>query len=100
MSLCFGFFVIFFTLTSLRRALADLDHLTHTDNNILLQLGSVQEGSSQEEKESYINGLRQMISGMRDKNLRDVTTIASEIVAYRSRFLQDPSRVLTNLDPL
>ena len=72
--------------------------LTFTDNNLLLQLGSVHEGSTQEEKESYIAGLKKMISGMRDKNLRDVTAIALEIVAFRSEFLGDPSRVLTNLD--
>ena len=77
--------------------LADLVFLTTTDNNLLLQLGSVQEGSSKEERDAYIFGLRQMISGMRDKNLKDITAIASEIVAYRSRFLNDSSRVLTNI---
>ena len=68
-----------------------------TDNNLLLQLGSVHEGTTQQEKEAYINGLKQMIAGMRDKNLRNVSQIASEISGYRSRFLADPTRILTNL---
>ena len=71
--------------------------LTTTDNTILLQLGSVQEGSTPEEKEAYISGLKDIITNMRSRNLKDVSAVLAEIVAYRARFLGDKSRVLTNL---
>ena len=77
--------------------LANLRLLTLAGNTILLQLGSVHEGTTTEEKQTYINGLKQTISGMRDRKVKDVSALASEIVAYRASFLGDSSRILTNV---
>ena len=71
--------------------------LTVADNNILLQLGSVHEGQTPEEKERYIHGLKKIIAGMRDRNLKDVAAVAAEIVAYRAQFLGDRFRVLPGI---
>lgn len=73
--------------------------LTHsvvdlTDDKILVQMGSLREGKTPEEKDQYIAGLKQIINDMRRDKLKDFNTVATEIAAYRRRFLQDPSRVL------
>ncbi|KAF3395975.1 Protein red1 [Penicillium rolfsii] len=68
--------------------------LTLTEDKILIQLGSVREGNTEEEKETYLAGLKEIINEMRRDKVKDFNTVASEIVAYRRRFLQDPSRVL------
>ena len=79
------------------RTRANVILLTLADNNILLELGSVHEGTTKQEQQGYIDGLKQIISGMRDRNLKDVSAVASEIVAYRANFLGDASRVLTSI---
>ena len=76
---------------------ADKSSLTCADNTILLQLGSTYEGQTPEEKGRYISGLKKIIAGMRDRNLKDISAVASEIVAYRTQFLGDRSRILTDL---
>jgi hypothetical protein len=68
--------------------------LTLADDKILIQLGSVREGQTEEEKETYLAGLKEIINEMRRDKVKDFNTVASEIAAYRRRFLQDPSRVL------
>jgi hypothetical protein len=73
--------------------------LTHsvvdlTDDKILVQMGSLREGKTPEEKDQYIAGLKQIINDMRRDKVKDFNTVATEIAAYRRRFLQDPSRVL------
>lgn len=73
--------------------------LTHsvvdlTDDKILVQMGSLREGKTPEEKDRYIAGLKQIINDMRRDKVKDFNTVATEIAAYRRRFLQDPSRVL------
>ncbi|KAJ5107767.1 hypothetical protein N7456_004442 [Penicillium angulare] len=65
-----------------------------SDDKILIEMGSVREGQTEEEKETYIAGLKEIINEMRRDKVKDFNTVASEIVAYRRRFLQDPSRVL------
>ncbi|KAJ5280108.1 hypothetical protein N7478_005480 [Penicillium angulare] len=65
-----------------------------SDDKILIEMGSVREGQTEEEKETYIAGLKGIINEMRRDKVKDFSTVASEIVAYRRRFLQDPSRVL------
>lgn len=62
---------------------------------ILVQIGSANEGRTDEEKAEYTAGLKQLLQGLREKNVNDFTTVAAEIAAYRSRYLQDPSRILT-----
>ncbi|CAI7603964.1 unnamed protein product [Penicillium glandicola] len=69
--------------------------LTLTEDKILVQMGSVREGQTEEEKETYLAGLKEIINDLRRDKVKDFDTVASEIAAYRRRFLQDPSRVLS-----
>jgi hypothetical protein len=57
-------------------------------------MGSQREGKTPEEKDSYIAGLKQIINDMRRDKVKDFNTVATEIAAYRRRFLQDSSRIL------
>ncbi|KAJ5735586.1 uncharacterized protein N7483_000711 [Penicillium malachiteum] len=68
--------------------------ITLSDDKVLIEMGSVREGQTEEEKETYLAGLKEIINEMRRDKVKDFSTVASEIVAYRRRFLQDPSRVL------
>lgn len=68
--------------------------LISTDDKILVQMGSLREGKTPEEKDQYIAGLKQIINDMRRDKVKEFNTVATEIAAYRRRFLQDPSRVL------
>lgn len=68
--------------------------LTLADDKILIQMGSVREGDTEQEREAYIAGLKEIINEMRREKVKDFGSVASEIAAYRRRFLQDPSRVL------
>ncbi len=52
------------------------------------------EGTTPEEKDSYINGLRSLILDLRERKIKDLDAIAEAIVQYRLRFLDDSSRVL------
>ncbi|KAK2754400.1 hypothetical protein FQN54_007044 [Arachnomyces sp. PD_36] len=65
-----------------------------SDDKILVQMGSRREGKTPQEKEEYIAGLKKIISDMRREKVKDFNTVATEIAAYRRRFLEDPSRVL------
>ncbi|RAL08600.1 uncharacterized protein BO97DRAFT_428247 [Aspergillus homomorphus CBS 101889] len=65
-----------------------------SDDKILVQMGSLREGKTPEEKDEYIAGLKQIINDMRRDKVKDFSTVAAEIAAYRRRFLQDPSRIL------
>lgn len=69
--------------------------LTPIDDKILIQMGAAREGNTEEEKETYLAGLKEIINEMRRDKVKDFTTVAAEIAAYRRRFLQDPSRVLS-----
>lgn len=73
---------------------ADTAVLTSADDKILVQMGSLREGKTPEERDNYIAGLKQIINDMRRDKVKDFNTVATEIAAYRRRFLQDPSRVL------
>ncbi|KAJ5775658.1 uncharacterized protein N7511_000669 [Penicillium nucicola] len=68
--------------------------MTLSDDKILVQMGAVREGETEEEKERYIVGLKEIINDMRRDKVKDFDTVAAEIAAYRRRFLKDPSRVL------
>ncbi|KAL6238075.1 hypothetical protein BDW75DRAFT_202559 [Aspergillus navahoensis] len=65
-----------------------------SDDKILIQMGSVREGKTTEESDKYVAGLKEAINDMRRDKVKDFNTVAAEIVAYRRRFLQDPTRVL------
>ncbi|KAI9695884.1 MAG: hypothetical protein M1836_006001 [Candelina mexicana] len=60
-----------------------------SDDMILVQMGSVQEGRTPAEVKQYIAGLKQIIQEMRGRKVNDFNTVASEIAAYRARFLGD-----------
>lgn len=68
--------------------------LTSADDKILIQMGAVREGQTEEEKAAYLAGLKEIINEMRRDKVKDFSTVATEIAAYRRRFLQDSSRVL------
>ncbi|KAL4734023.1 hypothetical protein BDV11DRAFT_175152 [Aspergillus similis] len=65
-----------------------------SDDKILIQMGSLREGKTAEESDKYVAGLKEAINDMRRDKVKDFNTVAAEIVAYRRRFLQDPTRVL------
>jgi hypothetical protein len=57
-------------------------------------MGSLREGSTPEEKDHYVAGLKEMVNDLRRDKVKDFNTVAAEIAAYRRRYLQDPSRIL------
>ncbi|KAJ5948810.1 hypothetical protein N7454_002117 [Penicillium verhagenii] len=69
--------------------------LTSADDKILIEMGSVREGKTEEEKETYLAGLKEIINELRRDKVKDFSTVAAEIAAYRRRFLKDPTRVLS-----
>ncbi len=60
---------------------------------ILVQLGATPK-LSPEEQDAYSKGLREVIRDIRARNVKDFNTVASEITAYRSKFLGDNTKVL------
>lgn len=57
-------------------------------------MGSLREGNTPEEKDNYVTGLKEMVNELRRDKVKDFNTVATEIAAYRRRYLQDPSRIL------
>jgi hypothetical protein len=74
------------------RSLADFRLLT-IDDAILVELGN-SAGYSEEDKPRFVAGLRTVLQGLRVKKTKDFHVIASEIAAYRARFLGDKSKIL------
>ncbi|MCJ1229416.1 hypothetical protein MMC12_006082 [Toensbergia leucococca] len=70
------------------------DPLTLTDDKVLVQMGSQPKGLSTAEGDAYVTGLKQVISEIRSRKVKNFDTVASEITAYRSQFLGDKSKVL------
>ncbi|CRG87627.1 Cell surface glycoprotein 1 [Talaromyces islandicus] len=64
------------------------------DDKILVEMGNQREGETPEEKEKFLEGLKVIINTMQRDQVKDFTTVASEIAAYRRRFLSDPTRIL------
>uniref|UniRef100_A0A093V1J6 Protein red1 n=1 Tax=Talaromyces marneffei PM1 TaxID=1077442 RepID=A0A093V1J6_TALMA len=64
------------------------------DDKILVDMGNQGEGKTTEEREAYIEGLKDLVNSMQRDQVKDFSTIAGEIAAYRRRFLSDPSRIL------
>jgi hypothetical protein len=63
------------------------------DDAILTALGSPEQFQGARYDE-FCNGLRALLMDLRVRKIRDFNVIAPEILAYRSRFLADDSRVL------
>ena len=47
-----------------------------------------------DQKNRFIQGLRELLQNFRANKIRDFETIANGIIEFRSRFLGDKSRVL------
>lgn len=54
---------------------------------ILVQMGAIPEGLNQKEGDAYATGLRQIIQEIRGRKVTDFNVVASEIAAYRAKFL-------------
>ncbi|OAL43735.1 hypothetical protein IQ07DRAFT_592815 [Pyrenochaeta sp. DS3sAY3a] len=61
---------------------------------MLVQLGTANPGKTAEEKQQWNNGLRNVLSELRQKNIKDPDGIAMEISKFRRRFLDDETRVV------
>ncbi|KAL8923973.1 MAG: hypothetical protein Q9172_002900 [Xanthocarpia lactea] len=64
------------------------------DDMILVQMGAIPEGLSEEQRSAFVVGLRQTIQEIRVRKVKDFKIVASEIAAYRARFLGDSSKIL------
>lgn len=71
-----------------------VSNIRTTDDEILVELASVVEGSNEEERNNYNRGLRQAIAAMREQGIKDFQTVVAGIASYRRRFLGDETRVL------
>lgn len=58
-------------------------------------MGDVPKGLTPEKRDVFVVGLRQVIQEIRGRKVTDFETVASEIAAYRARFLDDPSKILS-----
>jgi hypothetical protein len=47
-----------------------------------------------EQKERFIQGLKDLLQDFRAKKIRDFDTIVNGIIEYRARFLGDKSKIL------
>ncbi|KAI9664301.1 MAG: hypothetical protein M1829_005856 [Trizodia sp. TS-e1964] len=65
-----------------------------SEDNVLVQMGSINEGQGDLDRATYTSGLAEIIQSMRAQKIKDFATVAAQIVAYRSSFLKDPSRIL------
>ncbi|KAK1833218.1 protein red1 [Podospora conica] len=67
--------------------------LTPPEDQILVELGRSDDFAG-EQKNRFIQGLREVLQGFRANKVKDFDAIARGIIEYRSRFLGDKSRVL------
>lgn len=69
------------------------ENMQAPDDQILLQLGAHEEFREQE-KQQYINGLRNLLTDFRNRKVKDFQTISQGIIDYRAQFLGDRSKIL------
>jgi hypothetical protein len=62
--------------------------------HLLVQLGTANPGKTQNEKQQWNDGLRNVLKELRQKNIKDPNGIAREIANYRRKFLNDDTRVV------
>ncbi|KAK7569370.1 hypothetical protein IWX47DRAFT_840988 [Phyllosticta citricarpa] len=65
-----------------------------SEDKILLQLGIVNPGRTQEDQDLWRAGLRQILKNLREQGVKSGEAVAKAIADYRREFLKDPSRVL------
>ncbi|KAF2138934.1 uncharacterized protein K452DRAFT_360700 [Aplosporella prunicola CBS 121167] len=73
---------------------ADSRRLNHVEDKVLVQLGIVNPGRTEEEQTEWRAGLKQVLKQLREQNVKNAESVASAITEYRREFLKDPSRVL------
>lgn len=64
-----------------------------TDDQILLQLGAYGNYEG-EQKQQYINGLRELLTDFRDRDVKDFQAISQGIIEYRAQFHGDRTKIL------
>ncbi|UKZ71489.1 uncharacterized protein TrAtP1_012443 [Trichoderma atroviride] len=69
------------------------ENMQAPDDQILLQLGAHEEFGEQE-KQQYINGLRNLLTDFRTRKVKDFQTISQGIIDYRAQFLGDRTKIL------
>jgi hypothetical protein len=47
-----------------------------------------------EQQPRFREGLKQVLTGLRARKIKDFETIAAEVAAHHSQFLGDPSKIL------
>ena len=67
--------------------------LTILDDQILLQLGA-NASFEGEQKQRYINGLRDLLYDFRHRKIKDFQVIAQGIIDYRANFIGDKTKIL------
>ncbi|KAL1385798.1 hypothetical protein HDK64DRAFT_310912 [Phyllosticta capitalensis] len=65
-----------------------------SEDKILLQLGIVNPGRTQEDQDLWRAGLRQILKSLREQGVKSGEAVAKAIADYRREFLRDPTRVL------
>ncbi|TID27063.1 protein red1 [Venturia nashicola] len=63
------------------------------DNMILVQLGSLNPGRTDEDKKRWADGLRTLIGNLRTQGVKETDVVASQIASYRRNFFKDQSRI-------
>jgi hypothetical protein len=63
------------------------------DDQILLQLGGYGNFEG-EQQQQYISGLRELLTGFRNRKVKDFQTIGDGIVEYRAKFQGDKTKIL------
>lgn len=74
----------------------DLQHFKSIilpDDGVMAALGSPEEFKG-DRREQFVAGLREVLLGLRLRQVKDFDMIASEIVAHRAKFLGDNSKIL------
>lgn len=64
------------------------------DDGIMAALGCPDEFTG-DSREKFVAGLREVLLDLRLRKVNDFDAIASEIIAYRAKFLGDQSKILS-----
>ncbi|OAA62463.1 hypothetical protein SPI_04003 [Niveomyces insectorum RCEF 264] len=67
------------------------------DDQILVELGRSDDFTG-DKKSQFVNGLKDVLKGVRNAKVRDFDTIANEIINFRRVFLGDDSKILSHLE--
>ncbi|KPM40426.1 hypothetical protein AK830_g6104 [Neonectria ditissima] len=69
------------------------ENMKAPDDQILLQLGAYGNYEG-EQKQKYITGLRDLLTGFRNRKIKDFQAISDGIIEYRSQFHGDKTKIL------